>query len=84
MDTLDRRRFAVRLEYLLSKGCMTRTELAQVCGVRPSAVSKWMRGANTPSGDAVYRMARYFNCSSDWILGLLPDLPDPILPKGLS
>lgn len=84
MDTLDRRRFAVRLEYLLSKNCMTRTDLADVCGVRGSAVSKWMRGANTPSGDAVYRMARYFNCSSDWILGLLPDLPDPILPKGLS
>lgn len=64
--------FAKRLRELLQEGRLagvTQAVIAEHLKVTPQAVSRWCNGENEPPLATVPRIAKYFNVSTDWILG---------------
>ena len=56
-----------------SNGTLKQGDIAKECGVSPPALSKWMRGTEFtafPDIDYVYKIAKYFNVSIDWLVGI--------------
>lgn len=46
----------------------TQKELGKFCGVSDVAVGYWEKDLNIPSGEALTKLARFFNTSTDYIL----------------
>ena len=66
-------------ELLKSKKCkgMGQNEIAEKIGISPSVLSKLCSGnSKAPSADTIFAIAKYFNVSADWLLGL-NDFPIP-------
>ncbi len=53
----------LRIEYK-----MTQNELATLCNVKQSCVSKWERGATLPDAEMIVKLTEIFNVSADYIL----------------
>ena len=51
---------------------MTQADLAKYLDVKVPAVSKWERGLANPRTDKLIQMARFFDCTTDVVLGLAP------------
>ena len=62
-------RFAERLCGLIGDSGRNKRTLAREWGVEPSTVTKWLHGASLPKPDRVYRLADFFGCSMDFLLG---------------
>nr|MBO2495053.1 XRE family transcriptional regulator [Clostridia bacterium] len=56
-------------ELRLKKG-ITQEELAKVLGVTTSMVGMYETGARKPSYEVLNKIARYFNVTTDYLLGL--------------
>ncbi len=61
--------FAERLKFLLEHFHCTQYRLYTYGDVPPSAVPNWLHGKYTPSLDNVVKMAKFFDCSVDFVLG---------------
>lgn len=48
---------------------MTQKELAEFLNVTPQAISKWERNKSYPDLDTLVKLSKYFNISTDTILG---------------
>jgi transcriptional regulator with XRE-family HTH domain len=46
-------------------------DLAQTLQVSQQQIARWENAANDPSADAVARLARALDCTTDWLLGLV-------------
>ena len=55
----------LRIEYK-----MTQIELANICNVKQSCVSKWERGATLPDAEMIIKLTEIFNVSADFLLGI--------------
>lgn len=55
---------------LREKHGLKQVNLANALQVTPQAVSKWEKGANLPDVEALTRIARLFDVSTDYLLGL--------------
>lgn len=49
---------------------MTQTDIAKMFDVGQKTVSNWESGRNEPPYDILVKYARYFNVTTDYILGL--------------
>jgi transcriptional regulator with XRE-family HTH domain len=49
---------------------ITQAELANSLGVKQSCVSKWERGNTVPNVVQIIALARFFDVSADYILGI--------------
>lgn len=59
---------------------MTQQELADVLGVKQNTLSCWERGVYEPDNEMLWRMAKYFNVSVEYLIGAFPvDIPIPEL-----
>ena len=56
-------------ELRLSKN-LSQKQLVQELGVSQSAVAKWELGKTEPTASAIIAIAKYFNETTDYILGL--------------
>ena len=61
-----------RIAALREADGITQTQLAARAGVSQGTVS-WERGARVPSGDAVVALARLFDTSADFLLGIVDE-----------
>ena len=61
--------FSERLHALLSSCKENKRTLARIWQVEPSALTKWLNGSRMPKPDTVYKLADFFNCSMDYLLG---------------
>lgn len=61
--------FSERLSALIKNGNQSKNALAKIWKVEPSTISKWIQGQRIPKPDTVYKLADYFNCSMDYLLG---------------
>ena len=52
---------------------LTQAQLAERVGVSQATVSQWESGTRTPSGEAVVALARVFDTSADFLLGLVDE-----------
>lgn len=63
-------KFGTVLKELLKENGIRQQQLANEIGVSQRAVSKWINLQSEPTESAIKNCARYFNVSSDYLLGL--------------
>ena len=66
----DKNIFSERLKELLHSNNMTQTELSDSLGISSSMLSYYIRGIKQPSVNILKLIAKKFNVSIDWLLGL--------------
>ena len=62
--------FIERLRELRTEKGMSQKELARLLNTTNSSVCDWERGRSEPNLDTVAQLARYFDVSADYLLGL--------------
>ena len=62
-------KFAVRLRDLREEAGLSMVELAKAIGVSDAAICKWENGLAEPKLGYIIRLAEYFDCSTDYIMG---------------
>lgn len=70
--------FNVRLKQLRQKNKLTQGELADILGLKPTAISNYESKRNEPSFDKLISLSKYFDVSCDYLLGVT----DSYLPVG--
>ncbi len=66
----DRKIFGERLRALRREREIGQNELAGALGLSNASVSYWETGKQIPSAEAVYKLARFFGVTADYLLGL--------------
>ena len=59
-----------RIKDLRKDNKLTQNDLANLCKVKQSCVSKWERGATLPDAEMIIRLTEVFKVSADFLLGL--------------
>ncbi|MDE6275382.1 MAG: helix-turn-helix domain-containing protein [Clostridia bacterium] len=62
--------FPQRLTELLKINKMSKRMLAKEIGVSVASISDWSTGKVQPTAENIYLVAKYFNESADYLLGL--------------
>lgn len=62
--------FNVRLKQLRQKHKLTQSELADILGLKPTAISNYESKRNEPSFDKLIALSKYFDVSCDYLLGV--------------
>lgn len=70
--------FNTRLKQLRQKNKLTQSELADILGLKPTAISNYESNRNEPSFEKLIALSKYFDVSCDYLLGL----SDSYLPVG--
>lgn len=70
--------FNTRLKQLRQKNKLTQSELADILGLKPTAISNYESKRNEPSFEKLIALSAYFDVSCDYLLGL----SDAYLPVG--
>ncbi len=63
-------RYVERLKELRRINNLSQMELANKTGLSQSAIAKWELGKTEPKASAIITLAKFFNESTDYILGL--------------
>ena len=60
-----------KIIYELRKGrAMSQYQLAKVVGVTQKAIDFWEKGINEPKASYIVAMAKFFDVSADYLLGI--------------
>ncbi len=59
-----------RIKYLRESANLSQLQLAKLLSTSRATVNGWETGANLPGFMSIYNLAKLFNVSSDFILGL--------------
>lgn len=59
-----------RIKELRTKFNLLQSDLAEMLHVRPNTISNWEHGKTEPDFDSLCTMARFFEVSVDYILGI--------------
>jgi transcriptional regulator with XRE-family HTH domain len=73
---------AEKIKLLREESGMTQSELARVLGLSRSGVNAWEMGLSVPSTPYIVELAKQFNVSTDYLLGM--DSSSTISISGLS
>ena len=76
--------FSERLAKLMSLRNLTQKELAEKTNITESAISYYVKGARTPSGEILARMAENLSTTTDFLLGRTEDYDVPTENKELK
>ncbi len=61
--------FADRFLLLLTQHRISKNRLAHACGISSSLLSKWLLRKSLPKIESLIKLANYFNCSLDYLVG---------------
>ena len=61
--------FANNLKNLRAMKCISQAKLADVFGFTQQAVGRWEQGQSTPDYDTLVKLSKFFNVSTDYLLG---------------
>ncbi len=61
--------FRERFSALIEKSEISKNKLAKTCGVTSSTVSKWLIRNQLPKPEIAIKLAAFFGCSVDYIVG---------------
>jgi transcriptional regulator with XRE-family HTH domain len=61
--------FIDQLSFLMKSKSVTAYRLAKECGFGRAAVSKWLTGQRVPYFESIIKLALFFGCSTDFIIG---------------
>jgi len=62
--------FCERLKELREEKGISINKLSKEIGVDHSSIVRWEKGERIPSIDNLYLLAKFFNVSSDYLIGL--------------
>lgn len=65
--------FAERLKYLRNEKELSQRQLADLVGLSHNAIAYWENEQRIPNAEAIVMLAKFFNVSSDYLLGLTDD-----------
>lgn len=68
MQDLNKRLKALRIE----KG-VTQEQMARDTGITQAAISKWESSDTIPKLEFLVKLAKYFGCSIDYLVGVVED-----------
>jgi transcriptional regulator with XRE-family HTH domain len=63
-------KLSIRLKELREEKGLSSRELAKKLNVSDRAVQRWEKGERVPNADSVILLARFFDVSADYLLGL--------------
>lgn len=63
-------RIGNKIKYLRNDKQLTQNQLANILNVTQDSISLWERGKRIPDTQYIYFLAKFFNVSSDYLLGL--------------
>ena len=63
-------KFAERLNNLLYENNITKYRLAKETGISKSVITEYCSGKVQPTADVIITVAKYFDVSADYLLGL--------------
>ena len=63
--------FAERIKSLRQEKGVGQNKMAEDLQVSNASISYWETGKQIPSAEVIYKMAKYFNVSADYILGIV-------------
>ena len=66
-------KFSSNIKVIRQKMKVTQTQLAEDIGLSNGIISLWESGLRTPSADAIIKLSRYFQLSTDYILKVTDD-----------
>ena len=69
-------KFADRLKEQKSEDGLNNTQIAKLLNINSGNVSRYVRGINSPDYKTFIAMLKIFNCSADYLLGLVDIPPD--------
>lgn len=62
--------FGEKLKEMRTERDLSQMELARKTGISQSAIAKWELGKTEPTASAIITLARFFDESADYLLGL--------------
>ena len=62
--------FGERLKELRKEKELSAVQLGKILGVRDSTVIRWENNTMSPTIENLYNIAKYFGCTTDYLLGL--------------
>ena len=62
--------FAERLKELRLSENLSQRKLAELTKLSPSAIKQWENESRVPNAEAVVALAKFFEVSADYLLGL--------------
>ncbi len=63
-------KFPERLKDLRIDNNLTQTQLSKETGLSQACIAKLEKGSRTPSVDTLIALAKFFKCTTDYLLGL--------------
>ena len=63
-------KFAERLKEVRIENKVNQMQLAQLCNVKQSCVSKWERGITLPDAEMIVVICKVLHVSADYLLGI--------------
>lgn len=69
-------KFADTLRQLIEEADISQKELAQEIKMSPSTLANYVQGSRSPDYDTLMAIARYFNVTTDYLLGFQLDKAD--------
>ena len=63
-------KFIQKLQELIAESEKLQKEICKDLGISKQKLSKWKLGYNEPSIDEIVMLAKYFNVTTDYLLGL--------------
>ncbi len=73
MQNFDIKIFGERLKSLRQEKNIGQNLLAKELQLSNASISYWETGKQIPTAEAVFKLARYFEVTSDYLLGLVDD-----------
>ncbi|MDY4979195.1 MAG: helix-turn-helix transcriptional regulator [Candidatus Onthovivens sp.] len=66
-------KFGERLRLLREEKDMLSKDFAKVMNVEPATITNWEKGSRFPKEEILIKIADYFDCSTDYLLGRTDD-----------
>lgn len=63
-------KFAERLKESRIQNNLGQIELAELCNVKQSCISKWERGVTLPDAETIFTLCEILHESADYLLGI--------------
>jgi len=64
-------KFAQRLKELREEQGLTQSQLGAKTGISQAGIAKWETGDRSPSIDSIIALANFFNCTADYLIGIV-------------
>jgi len=74
----------MRLKELREERNLTQNEIAKAINVSQTNIGRWEKGLNEPTATGLIALAKYFNCSIDYILECEDEAESQTIKTNLS